>query len=589
MIRQRIILFLAAWMLLAFPGPAPAVDLKSDTWAATDGLGRSLPGYEEAGPPRPGKTVGVFYFLWLGAHGTQGPFDNSEILAANPDAPRWGPLGQPHHWGQPELGYYLSTDEYVIRKHAQALSDAGVDVIIFDVTNGFTYSEQYHKLCQTFLAVRGEGGQTPQIAFLLPFWTVQAHTVAKKLYADLYGPGLYQELWFQWGGRPLMLADPAVFNWELKDFFTFRTPQGSYFDGPTGPDQWGWLEVWPQHGFYNSAGEVEQAPVGVAQNAVGQVLAPMSDPPGGQGPFLAGIGRGQGPGGWGHRPRPQLRRAVGAGPGAGPGLHLHHRLERVGGLADQRVDRRGPVHRPPGRDLRGLLQPGVQPGHRAHGRRPRGQLLLSDDRRIRRFKGVRGPESAGPPGSIKIDGDFSDWEDVTPSFLDTPGDTAPRNHPGWGDAGTYTDFTGRNDFVELKAARDSGQLYFHARTQGDISEPEPGNWMLLFIDVDQDPATGWEGYDFAVNLEPGENGRTSLSAWDGQGGWETVRRDIPYRVSGAELELAIPRPALGLSGGGVALDFHWADNIQELGDIAQFARSGDSAPNRRFNYRYQAD
>jgi hypothetical protein len=37
----------------------------------------------------------------------------------------------------------------------------------------------------------------------------------------------------------------------------------------------------------------------------------------------------------------------------------------------------------------------------------------------------------------------------------------------------------------------------------------------------------------------------------------------------------------------VAFDFHWADNIQAPDDIIEFGVSGDSAPNRRFKYRYQ--
>jgi hypothetical protein len=34
------------------------------------------------------------------------------------------------------------------------------------------------------------------------------------------------------------------------------------------------------------------------------------------------------------------------------------------------------------------------------------------------------------------------------------------------------------------------------------------------------------------------------------------------------------------------LDFHWTDNAQPLGDLTEFALHGDSAPDRRFNYRY---
>ena len=50
--------------------------------------------------------------------------------------------------------------------------------------------------------------------------------------------------------------------------------------------------------------------------------------------------------------------------------------------------------------------------------------------------------------------------------------------------------------------------------------------------------------------------------------------------------LAIPRASLGLGADPVQFDFHWADNFQ-TNDIADFGVDGDSAPDRRFNYRYQ--
>ena len=37
----------------------------------------------------------------------------------------------------------------------------------------------------------------------------------------------------------------------------------------------------------------------------------------------------------------------------------------------------------------------------------------------------------------------------------------------------------------------------------------------------------------------------------------------------------------------LAFDFHWADNIQKLGDITEFLINGDNAPERRANYRFQ--
>ena len=61
-------------------------DTYSDTWVATDGLGRVLPSSTEVGLPRENKTVGIFYFLWLGRHGENRLFDISSIVRANPTA-----------------------------------------------------------------------------------------------------------------------------------------------------------------------------------------------------------------------------------------------------------------------------------------------------------------------------------------------------------------------------------------------------------------------------------------------------------------------------------------------------------------------
>jgi len=149
--------------------------------------------------------------------------------------------------------------------------------VIFDVTNGFTYLNIVQALCETWINVREDGNTTPQIAFLCPFGS--AREVVRERYDNIYAKGLHKELWFQWKGKPLIMADPATIDEALREFFTYRKPQGSYFEGPTSPDQWGWLEVYPQHMFMNANGESEQMTVGVAQNAqAANRLSSMSEP-----------------------------------------------------------------------------------------------------------------------------------------------------------------------------------------------------------------------------------------------------------------------------------------------------------------------
>jgi hypothetical protein len=176
--------------------PIAVWDTSSDTWVATDALGRSLPAAAEVGSPRPNKTVGIFYFLWLGQHG-KSLYDNTKLLAANPANPAYGPKGAFHFWGEPAFGYYLSDDESVIRKHAQMLADAGVDVLIFDVTNGPTYDNVVRAIGRVLTQMRREGLRTPQFAFITHS---SEGKVVQALYDKIYGPALYADLWFRWQG-----------------------------------------------------------------------------------------------------------------------------------------------------------------------------------------------------------------------------------------------------------------------------------------------------------------------------------------------------------------------------------------------------
>ena len=110
--------------------------------------------------------------------------------------------------------------------------------------------------------------------------------------------------------------------------------------------------------------------------------------------------------------------------------------------------------------------------------------------------------------------------------------------------------------------------------------------MLLYIDADQNSRTGWNGYDYRTNADATSGERAGLEQYDQTKGW--VRKStIRYQLRQNKLELAIPCSKLGMSEENVSFDFHWADNIQKDDDIIELAINGDSAPNRRFNYRFE--
>ncbi len=562
----------------------PARDLYSDTWTAVDGLGRELGDQSVYGPVKENRFVGIFYWTWH-HHGHSGPYDVTEILRNNPADPNWGPVTAGHHWGRPELGYYYSDDPFVLRKHASMLADAGVDVVIFDTTNSpYTFQNEYMALCRVYREMRQDGEKTPYIAFLAPFNKSQA--VVNKVFQNLYQPGLYSELWFRWDGKPLIMADPADFadNPEISEFFTFRKPVPSYFTGPSGPNQWGWLEVYPQHVFYDDQGNPEQMTVGVAQNAVGDKLSMMSHKSGAMGRSWHDGSRDQRPGAvnWGLNFSEQWDRALQVDPEF---IFITGWNEWIAGrfLEWYIYDCSDSCHD----DALFVDQYNheysrdIEPMKGGHYDSYYYQMVDY----IRKYKGVRPLRRPDGPESIVIDGDFADWSQVTPEFRDTVGDTAHRDHPAFGGGFRYRNTTGRNDFVSLKVAYDSEYIYFYARTARKISPCDDDNWMLLFIDSDMDTETGWSGYDYLINSEVADQSTTLLKRYSSNCRWKKIT-GISYKSSGNELELSVPRFLLGMKSKNPAFDFHWADNIQKLCDITEFALNGDSAPNRRFNYRF---
>jgi hypothetical protein len=553
-------------------------------WPATDGLGRALPTYAEVGAPRKDRFVAVFYFLCLGQYGEPGPFDNSKILATDPaaltkpDSPLWGPAGAAHHWGEPLFGYYVSDDDAVLAKHAQMLDDAGVDVVIFDVSNQLTYPRSWQTLCRVWEDIRRRGGHTPQIAFLCPFW--EPKKVVAELYHDLYAPGLYSDLWFRWEGKPLILADSTLASptAAVGNFFTFRKPQPDYFAGPQVPNEWSWLEVYPQHAFTNAAGEVEEVAVGVGQNAVDGKLSVMSNPRSRGRSFHDG--REPGPEQQdftGKNFTEQWNRAIALDPKiifvTGWNEWTAGRYAHPSGFyGDGPVTFVDEFNREFSRDCEPMLG--------GHGDAFYWQLVAN----IRRFKGV----PAIPPVDSKpivIDGKFDDWASVTPEFRDDTGDPVRRDHAGWGKGNRYVNQTGRNNIVAAKVSADARNIYFCVRTQDRLTPPTDPNWMLLFIDADQNAKTGWLGYDFAVRKYNPKTNKATLERQTGNGYHWGAPMEVDYRVTGNQLELAVPRAALGIAPEQSAFDFKWADNIQQTGNWSDFTVNGDAAPNDRYNFR----
>lgn len=602
---------------------------------ATDALGRTLPTASECplkddGKPR---TVGIFYITWhtQGLHnGLEYRADVSKVLQADPEARRewdnsqW--TGPSYHWGEPEYGYFLSKDKYVIRHDISMLADAGVDVLIMDVTNAVLYWDEWEVLFSTMQEMKAEGNKVPSFCF----WAFNGNviTVVKKLYEEFYKTPKYQDLWFQWDGKPLLLYNgtPSVdanpnggeknlsdYPQEIKDFFTLRTMWWGYwkwagerFVGTE--DKWsfgydlGTSEVAalsPEELCSRHNGRMEEMAVTAAQHPM-SIIGKSWSRKGGEPvlderdmptktliPYL-GEER-DNPTQYGIYFQERWDEALQVDPEF---IYLNDWNEwtagryRQGkdpsGQADLHVDFLGRKDNPfyfvdqYNAEFNRTIAP-MKGGWTD-------SYYMQMAQNIRRYKGVPPMPVFNGISEITLDGNLGDWQHVRP-YADTRGDVIHRDHDGYGNL-HYTDSTGRNDIIATRVAVGKRDLYFSAETASSLTPYNDPRWMLLLIDSDQDAATGWHGFDYIVNLKVVSERLTTLQRFNNETRQWELAAEIPYATKGNVLEVSIPRKLLGKGRNHIALDFKWTDNPSSLDDIISLCTSGDTAPNRRFAYRF---
>ena len=640
---------------VAFAADLPYRDLYPDTWVATDALGRTMPQFSAAGPVKEGqrRVVGIFYITWHrdGLAKVPSPYtaDVTKVLEGDPNArldakhPLW--TGGSFHWGEPEMGYFLSKDEWVIRKDMSMLADAGVDVLVMDVTNAVRYWDEWHVVFPVMQKMRAEGNKVPQFCF----WAFNgpAITVVQDLYDQIYKQEKYEDLWFQWDGKPLLLyngtpnrdanrggikhpnphydaaaktdtnhphyGDPDYaeefyqdYTKEVKDFFTLRTMWWGYhkwggerFIGTE--DNWSFgydlahpavRAMDPDDLVSRHNGVKEEAAVTPAQHPTSLVGKSWSREHGEPElnerdmpvpAYVPWLGKTvEKPEGYGIYFQERWEEALESDPQF---LYINDWNEWTAGKQDPEEGktysflRRDATYRfidQYNSEFNRCIHP-MKGGYTDN-------YYMQMAQNIRRYKGIRPIPQLRGTQAMAIDGTFTDWEPIEVEYRDTIGDTSHRDYPGYGGL-QYKNGSGRNDIVTAKVAVDAENVYFYAETNASLTPHTGSNWMLLLIDADNDHATGWYGYDLLVNQKVIDDKTTTLMRYDSTAGAWVEQSQLAYRYAGKTLELAVPRAAAGLTGDTFTFDFHWSDNPADLNDPISLCLNGDSAPNRRFNYR----
>ena len=634
-------------------------DIYADTWVGVDAVGRTMPTSQEVGLPKTDKqrTVGIFYITWHSESCHDSPFpyraDVTKVLEADSDArldndnKQWSLSS--YHWGEPETGYFLSEDEWVIRRDMSMLADAGVDVIILDVTNAVLYWKEWDVLFRTMYQMKAEGNKIPKFCF----WAFNGDviTVVQKLYEGVYKQNKYRDLWFYWDGKPLLLYNgtPAAgdanggavkhknpnyepdavnqpqhphygnpdytsefytdYTQEVKDFFTLRTMWWGYYKWAGKrfvgtEDNWSFgldlgdpkvSSMDPVQLIATHKGRREQAAVTPAQHPLsiigkswsrhtGEPALNEKDMPAKA--YVSSLGREvDDPVRYGIYFQERWDEALQGDPDfiylndwnewtAGKYVSGKDPSGRTGGPTEF-LGRKNPFYFVDqyNAEFNRTISP-MKGGYTDN-------YYMQMAQNIRRYKGVRSiPENQGLLSvSMK---ELDQWDSVKVAYRDTRGDVAHRNHKGYGGL-HYTDSTGRNDILLSKVAFDSRNAYFYVETADTLTSPHDSHWMMLFVDADCDNSTGWYGYDYIVNYKVTGNGMTSLMKYNGKR-WKKVA-DTPFHTEGNRLVVAVPWKYMGWTADSVTFDFKWADNSVTLESPISFCLHGDTAPNRRFNYR----
>ncbi len=604
----RIKAFLTAVVLFitgAFPGIFGGSNVRIDeerlilpeTWAAVDGLGRTLPVGGEVRTENKRKFVAMFYWTWHTDFAKSLSAKNvTEILSKYPeiaydfDAPQWDPEptyqdGRPYFWNEPLWGYYRDTDEYVLRKNAELLADAGVDVIVFDCTNGTaTWDESCLKLFEVFEAAKADGVCVPKIAYMLPFKASEDTTWSlRHLYEMIYSKDKCRDLWFMWDGKPLIMAhkdaldtkDPT--DQKIAQFFTFRKNDPSYFSQSTAYSKktWGWCSDYPQAGYGRAwSGRVEEMCVSVAQNAADGKLVAQNAQANVQGrSFTHGdyayaytyAGKTvhvdktiDDSDLYGLNFQQQWDYALHVDPDLifvdGWNEWIAGRWKEWCGTENAFPDQFSDEH---SRDIEPAA--GRMADHYYY------QLVAN----IRRFKGI---------GKSTIE------NDGVKTYYHYTNSTPKRDCDGWKDL-HYASDTMRNDFVRADVRDDGETVYFTIETKAAVTPSTDSAWMRVFVDTDPSGVSpNWEGFEYVIGRE-GTTANT-MRVERSVGGWDfTQTGTASYTVTGNKLELAVPATALGIRGS-LRFNFKLSDNMQQDGDILDFYKNGDVAPGGRFTFVY---
>lgn len=578
------------------------VDNYSDTWTATDDYGRKVADYEETGPVKEGDHyVGMMFWNW---HINQNKNYNiiiPDVIRKDPAArydsgsDSWFDHQSKMYWGEPVFGFYTSQDYWVYKKQFALLSNAGVDVIFFDYTNGaLCFVQNLKTLMEALLECKKEGMDIPKISEYGGMAAANNNNFDElvTVYYNVLQDDRYKDLWFNWEGKPFAASwrtkdtNQSLIN--TKDTDLVKTEDiidstmnlrhhGSRLGADEDHNDIAWLDAYPQplRGKIREDGRTEFVTVGTAINSstiYGHTRTGVFSDPYAKGrAFSEAFGEDYSADN-GRKPyffREQARLALDVDPA----------FIYIDGWNEWTT----PKYSSYGKYKVAFVDLFDEEGSRDF--EPSRSYLKDDYYNllvdfIRKYKGVRPAPAATAPVTIDILGDISQWDSVGPEFINDYTDFE-RDSTGYLDMATRKPITYKttvnNAITRAKAARDNNNLYFMAKTARPVKEGGEG-FMTLYINADRNYATGWAGFDYAIN----KNGKGTVAKY-ASGEWTTIG-NADVAIQDNVLTLSVSRELLNLAGT-LEFEFKWTDSVV-TDDYLDFYSEGSVAPSGKFNYLF---
>ena len=517
------------------------------------------------------KKVGVFYHVWHGTHNT-GIFDITQLLENDPES-LWDPKGNEysplkafHHWGQPLYGYYHSADPWVISRHVELFTMAGVDYLVYDLTNTVIYTEAINAIFAILDKYQKQGFNVPKVAF---YTNSASGQTIKRCYNLFYKDDTYSSLWYRMDGEHPLIIGQSDDLYRACNFFYIREsqwPDATKFNKREG---FPWMDWdYPQ---LNYSGTMS---VSLAQHP-GMRMSEGKDTNHGRGFNYQTF----------QNDEASMREGTNV---EGQWKTVFDNYDQVNNvfvtgwnewIAQKMVDGNDQVffvdtfNEPYSRDME-MMKGGYGDN-----------FYLQFSRNIKKYAFTEAKHYKYDNHTIDINNFAPEqWEGIK-AYRDFEGDAMERDFYRADKTEKYYDSSNRNDIVSTYITHDNDNLYVRVETKDNLTSPSSSDeaWMNLMISLG-DNDSSFASFSYIINRSRNGSKASIEKLHKNFAPTEVGQCDVSFQDN--VIQYAIPLSLIERDEKNFEVGLKVCDNIQEQSDIQDYYVSGDSAPIGRLAYSY---